>query len=67
MDVVRHASGRDWDKIQIKADSGELLPEPFLNVGNNKLLPSFRAEYNVEMILREGMCHSFRPSRGSTY
>ena len=60
--MVWPAANRDRNEIRVLAYSGDVPPEARLKIFRDRLLPLLGAEYSVQMVFRERMCHVCRPS-----
>src|SRR6185312_13503717 len=57
MQMVWPAANRDRNEIRVLAYSGDVPPEARLKIFRDRLLPLLGAEYSVQMVFRQRMCH----------
>ena len=62
--VIVQTSNRHRYKVNVVADSSEVLPQSFLNILCDEFGSLFRAEHDVQMILRKCVRHILSPLPG---
>ena len=61
--MIFHPADCNWDEINVLTYACDVLPEARLEIFCYQLLAQFCAEYHMQMVFSEGMCH-VSPLRG---
>src|SRR5262249_5373672 len=64
VDVILHTSHRHWDKVNVLANSCQVLPQSFLKIFRDELRALFGTEHRMQMMLGECMRHGLSPLPG---